>query len=373
MSDNYIDHLDEIIQKGFSLIDNICNDFTHGNNYYDSYHESLFVMIKSEFGSLKTVYDLVKTKKYKDCFIMLRSTFETMLFFWLVVEGKKYIEDKLYIMKSDIKDKKEARDATIEMWRKGIEDKDPNYKNIISIKEKDDDKFIATVELEGNYERNDKTHTGEFIPQYWFVLTGRYDPYVNFVSKLSSIKNANVFDDEAMKEHIKLQNELYKKYFRIGSIIENLILNEFVSEKQSDYIKVHYNFLSGYTHPTKERFRFVTSNIIGPNVKVPDEIVSEQILLYICRFQYHFIKILVKKFQKYNPKALTGPYEKFIGDADKATAYFWFIDNEPTKYDKEVSERKKIAAKNMGKNPQDIIIYYENPLERLQSLKHYLI
>ena len=103
---------------------------------------------------------------------------------------------------------------------------------------------------------------------------------------------------------------------------------------------------------------------------VPDEIITEQIWLYICRIQYLLLKILIERIDNYNPKANTEKYKTLMQKLEHGSSYFWFIDNEPTSYDRFVSEQnKKFALKFGSLIPDDIIMYYENPLQRLQSFK----
>ena len=88
-------------------------------------------------------------------------------------------------------------------------------------------------------------------------------------------------------------------------------------------------------------FQF-TENATGYiKTDIPNEIVTEQIWLYICRIQFIFLKILLERIDKYNPKASTEKYKQLIEKLNLNTSYFWFIDNEPTKYDLFSSEQSK--------------------------------
>ena len=82
------------------------------------------------------------------------------------------------------------------------------------------------------------------------------------------------------------------------------------------------------------------------------------------------LKILIARIEKYNPKADLQKYRDFMNKTNENTSYFWFIDNEPTKYDIEMSEQNKKFAQRFGeKKPDDVTMYYEDPIQRLKYFK----
>ena len=370
-SENMISILQNLADEGFDIIENIKGDSTQGLSTADLYYDYLFEMIRSEFDSLESIEDLVEEKKFKDCFTLLRTRLEVLLFFWLMVHGKKYrFLRTLTITTEESSTPKEARDKTLEQWREGKKAKKPNYENIISMEAFEDDKIKVLYEWEGLYDKQDKKLEGYYIPWYFFVLTEHYNQYVRFNSELPSIKTGSMIPKERAERHLHEQSVLYSKYIYIDAIIKNLALNNLVTDIQTDYIKVHYNFLSSYVHPTKEMFQFIERYSGFISSDVPDEIVTEQIWLYVCRIQYLLLKILLERIDNYNPKADTEKYKTLIQKLEHASSYFWFIDNEPTSYDRFVSEQnKKFALKFGSRIADEVIMYYENPLQRLQSFK----
>lgn len=373
-SGDIIPNLHALAHEGFAIIKNIDGDATKDLNVADLYYDYLFEMIRSEFESLESVSLLLEKNKIKDCFTLLRTIFEVLLVFWLMVHGKKYRLPRTYtITPKTTQNPREARDLTFEKWIKGKKENDPHYKNIIDIQLVGEDKIGVTYEWEGIYDKEDKEQTGYFIPQYFFVISEHYNPFVRFNADLPSIKVGSLLSDEKIKEQVKRQAIFYSKYIHIDSIIRNLILNNLVSETQEDYIRIHYNFLSNYVHPTKEMFQFTKPSSGFIKSDIPDRIIHEQIWLYICRIQYLFLKILLERIETYNPKAEIEKYQNHMTNLNTATSYFWFIDNEPTPYDVHVSEQtKKMAEKFTGRKHSDLVMYYEDPLRRLHQLKSWL-
>jgi len=358
--------------KGFELIKKIATDSRHGLEIQNTYYDYLFDIIQSGFESLESVSKLALEGKFKDSFTILRSVFETTLFFWLMVHGKKYRLSTTYKIKpKERHSSKETRDNTLQKWRELKKSHHSSFEDILQMQPEGEDKIKVSYEYEGMYEDNDKNRTGEFIPFYWSVLAQHYDQFSKFNLNLPSIKTGNIFDEKKNKETSVEQNTLYSKYMHIDAIIKNLVLNNLISKTQEDYVRIHYNFLSSYTHPTKEMFQFKRENTAGfITSDIPEDVIKEQILLYICRLQYHLLKILLERIEKYNPNAKIQDYKDHINILDSITSHFWFIDNNPTKYDITVSEQMKRMAKTFaGKETDEIIMYYENPLQRLCNLK----
>ena len=360
-----------IANKGFKIIKEIDHDSRYGLKIQDMYYDDLFDIIKSEFESLDSITELVMKRKFKDSLIILRSVFEMMLFYWLVIHGKKYRFLQIFTVISNKENTpKKARDETIKKWRKLKKEKNLKFEKVIDMQEEGENKIKVLSEYEGMYERNDIEETGEIIPFYWAVLTDHYNQNVKFNSELPSIKIGKSIDEKRIKENLIKQNTIYSKYIHIDAIIKNLVLNNLISKIEEDHIRVHYNFLSGFTHPTKMRFQFKRNNTPGfLAIDVSDEIITEQIMLYVCKFQYHLLGILLEKIKKYNSKANIEKYISHIETLKKITLDFWFIHDEPTKYDIVQSEQRKRLSKNLTCKNEELTVYYENPLIRLKNMK----
>ena len=352
------------------MIKSIDEDLTIGVEVYDTYNDRLFDTIKSEFQSMESTLNLMHVNNYKDSFIILRSIFETLLYFWLMVKGNKYRFTREWtITPKEGHTVKEGRDLTYEQWYRDWKAGVENYNNVISMQKKSEDKILLTRELVGLFEEKD-TEKKKIYPFYTFVLSDHYDPSITFTADLPSIKEGSLNPDLTAKS-VSEQKTIYHNYIRIDAIIKNLILNNIITYIQKDYVIVHYNFLSHYVHQSKYAIQDFTKNIsIYRRRQISSEIVDEQVLLYVCSMQSILLKTIIDKFEKENSKASIQKYKELIFELNDKTKHFWFIDNEPTLYDKCLSDIRKQSVEQFTKQSKnDIVLYYKDPLERLQKMK----
>lgn len=360
-------------------------------------HEMIvfFQFFYSQFSSMGSVLLLLKESKYKDCFIILRSIFESYLFLLQMIKGKVYKVSREYaIIPNPGNTKKDARDKTLENWKgEWKKGEKPEYKDIVGIDPKGEDKIIVTYKWEGLYEEKDINHKGYWISRYFFAFE-EYSPELRFLSHLPTIAAGDWMHDVTLRlqeEH----KEIYHHAFYFNSIIENLKGNELINDEQKDRILVHYNFLSSFTHPTRNMIdSFGDPRVVyikGYENKIivdrekgtvtrnnayskhETKIIEEQILLYICKLQMLFISLILEFFVKLSSNSdWSKKYFALVKQLEEATKDFWFIFEEPTEFDIKESKMQKMWAKGREKEvPKDIVIYYKNPLERLKKLKSY--
>lgn len=204
----------------------------------------------SELDSLISILSMVDGRGYKECMILLRSILEKFLYFWLMFEGRKYRWTHHYFIEPRTsKTRKEARDKTLELWNNLKKSGDPKYQNWQIQAGRKDNVIIVTSEEEGMFVEENGKRTGEIIPIY-NVLLEEYQPKIKHLSDIenmvNSIENRSDFDKIVLKQDL-----LYNRYFYINNIYRNLKLNNLVDDFQLNIIRVHYNFLSQYVHPSK--------------------------------------------------------------------------------------------------------------------------
>ncbi|MDC8451668.1 MAG: hypothetical protein LV477_02015 [Candidatus Nitrosotalea sp.] len=361
-----------MITQSLQISESITIDLSPIAEVYDLGNEILFDTIKSELQTLKVVMDLVNKGNFKECFIILRAIFELMLYFWLMLEGEKYKLQHTYTIQPDPEqDIKTARDETYAKWLQSWKEKKDGYEAITHIQAIDTDKIRVQYEYEGLYEEKDKQKTGKIVPFYVFVLTDHYSQSLRFNAELPSIKAGDMFPD-ITENMIKDQKQLYHNYIYFEAILKNLLLNELITKAQRDYIIIHYNFLSRYVHPSIHAITQFTTNakFYKRHDQYPDDIVKEQVLLYVARIICKLISITLKRFEKECNPIGVEKFKTLVSQLDFASSYFWFFDNEPLPFDKSVSEIKKNSVESITKKEsEDLIIYYEDPIERLYNLK----
>lgn len=369
-----INELLKIVKETLELVKEIENDTTYRTKKSKDEHITFFKIFYSQFDSIQSVLILLKENKYRDCLILLRTIFETYFFLWLMMEGRRYRETReFHIIPNSWSTKSEARDKTFEKWQKDKRDNAEKYKDIIDIKKGHaEDVITVTYEWEGLYEEKDVERKGEIVTKYFFAFT-EYNPEIKHLASLPTILAGDLYPDISLKQQ-KDHKRLYHHYFYIESIVKNLRLNKLIIPEQDDRIWVHYNFLSMFTHTTNKgmvKLGDPRSLYLQPNRKY-DEVVSELILLYLCALQSMYISTIIRYFKNKSDGEWYRPYEKQIEKLNNATKDFWFILNEPTDFDINESEQKKrwLRGRKMEVN-EDLVIYYTDPIERLNKLKLY--
>jgi hypothetical protein len=341
---------------------------------------------------MDSVLILLEKNKYKECFIILRSILESYLFLLQMMKCKIYKNSREYtIIPNPGSTKEEARNNTLKKWKNEWKNGEKTeYKDIISINPKHNDKIIITYEWTGFYEEKDTKEEGYWISRYFFAFE-EYSHEIRFLSDLPTIAAGDWMFD--VTESIKKEHEkIYHHVFYIDSIIKNLKNNNLINAEQEDRIRVHYSFLSSFTHPTKNIISYfgdprivytkgveekitigengITKNYIYS--KYEKKIIEEQILLYICKLHMLFISLVIDFFEPLSSNSnWSKKYSIFTRQLEEATRDFWFIFDNPTEFDIYDSEMRKtrLNEKQKTKIPKDLILYYTNPLERLTNLK----
>jgi len=357
-----INELEELAKQGCRISEDLHFDLTFGQKVANMYDSDLFDFLTSEFQTMDSIIELTNSGKFKDAFILLRTIFEMLLYFWLMVEAEIYYTPRILTAKAENgKSAQEIRDSVFERWDKKKREGDKKYQHIIKMKKIGNDAFEVIYRNSGLY-----GDSGEMIPAYYFLLQESYNP-TEKLADLDSIKEGEIHSNDKIT---KFQKDLYKFNFTFSSIIFNLLENKLISKPQDDYIKVHYNFLSKFVHPTKDASN---PNFQSKRRGYPDaseETIKELIYLYLCRFEYNFFKIIINRFKKENKRAKIEKYNSLMHKLNHSSNHFWFFDNKPTPFDLDISNARKHLKRSIKKKPvSDIIIYYEDPLIRLKQLR----
>jgi hypothetical protein len=324
----------------------------------------------SELDTLSTVIDILKVKKYKECFILLRTVLEKFLFFWLMFEGKKYRHPMFYtITRQTSRTDREARDSALERWKNEWSNGDENFKEVLSIQPgKADNVIIVLYEHTGEYLRQSGILTEEIIPIYNKILE-QYNPDSAHIGDLRFIGNFIQNSDE----NIGLQKAIYHNFFYIKNIFRNLLINKLVNDEQLNKIKTHYNFLSKYTHVGMDSVDvWKETNSAYSQYNYGEEVYEKLISLYVTRFCYLYLKIYVNGYESEQNASRSLKYKQMVHELNILSNDLWFFDNEPTEYDAKNSEYLKQIVRARNSNPDpDQFIYYDNPLERTKNLLNY--
>jgi len=350
-------------------ITTIEKNLTRGKKVWEAYEETYFECVKSEFQLLDSVMKLCKDGRIKDCFVLLRSGFEMSLYFRLMTDGEIYQFDRIWnIVPLPSNSNPTARDQTYQMWMKNWKSGSELYRDVLRITKVGNESIMTTYQLRGLYDSKDVEKKGTVIPWYLAVV-GEYDADIRFLSTLPSISAGDPFPEITSKRKI-VQDLYHKRYFTFESIVRNLLLNELVTEQQAEIIRIHYNYLSSFVHPSNRSIK----PMLGDSyfAKTAPLFSPWLVLLYICRISLTLLRSIILRFKRTNAQAETEVHDKIIKRLENATLYFWYIDNDPTEADLRFSNSQKLARPELNSN-NTTVIYNSDPLERLQWLGNELL
>lgn len=357
-------------------IDKIHEDILYGYSLNVDIDDRRAAFLLTEFDSLVHVLELIESKGYKEALILIRSSFEKFFYFWLMLEGKKYRWTmRHYIQRSTSSTDREARDITLEKWREAKKRGDPLYTEVIDIQPgKEENVIVTNYEWTGLEVKKDGKPTGELVPIYNFMVY-EYESNVRFLTGLSSIMEGEKYPDIRKKEE-QTQKMIYHQFINFDNILRNLLLNGLIDESQKEMIVVHYNFLSSHVHVGKEsietwlyynpRYEFYR------NSKVDEKVIAELVFLYVAKLMHLYLKAMITHYKVKNTKFNPTKYDSIINELDTFSKDFWFIDNEPSEFDKKDSTHRKSMRDAMsGEKKLDTVdvLYYENPLTRLNVMR----
>jgi hypothetical protein len=168
-------------------------------------------------------------------------------------------------------------------------------------------------------------------------------------------------------------NQIYHNFFYIENIFRNLLINNLVDKNQLKKIRVHYNFLSKYTHTGTENIKIWndSNNSISGSRYYDEQVYQKLIGLYTIKLFYLYLNIYVNgyKCQNYFQSI---KYNQIIKELQSLSNDVWFFDDEPTEFDiKNTEYLKQVRNANDSDPVSDEFIYYNNPLGRMKNLLLY--
>jgi len=310
-------------------------------------------LFESQLDILKTIKELVSQNKYVEAFILNRTVFENYFLISLMIKGIRYVRKYLVPLKSY----KSQKQAYYELTKELTQQIEEGRKDIVSFKPV---KKHAQIEIvhRGLY----SSEGDKLIPIYYFIFQ-EYDPVRHRIDKFKSIVSKDIFP-EYIEKWQKTHKSLYEIYLGFENILKAAILNELITEEQKIRIKIHYNFLSGFTHLTNRGFNLTKSNDWRSNIHY----LLELNFLYILRILRLYLLLMIDFFSNTDHEVQN--VEKliiYLDEIGKKYDYFWFIYNQPSKYDYWRYQTSKEFHAKRGKLLDEKIPYYKDPFERLKG------
>jgi len=234
---------------------------------------------------------------------------------------------------------------------------------------------IRVVDDQGN-------DTGVVVPYYSYAWH-QYRPNVHHLAKpgvqRELLPEWTILKSTRAKLTDMRHRDFYLKLFTFDSMLRNLRWNGVLNQKTAARVTVHYNFLSGFTHSTKDAIR-----LSQPWNSFPtrgDDIAynhykSELALLYVCHLLAMHLELAIYYFQRWRPlhvKNIRKTYRSLCRQVNQDFGFFWFIFNAPHYFDKyQQANRKSDSQKGIVYRPEHIrngdVRYYDDPLNRLRQL-----
>jgi len=304
-------------------------------------------LFESQVKISETIQDLAKGGKFAEAFILNRTLFENYLLICLILKGTKYV------LKYEVPvNPGETAQEAYDRLTKKLKDR----KDIVSFRPIKKYRRIEVVHR-GLYSKEGDSLT----PVYYFVFQ-RYHPISHWVGKIKSIASKD-FSPETTAAWQKKHESLYKTYFGFRNLVKAGILNGILTDEQQVRVRVHYNFLSAFTHLTKMGF-----DLAMPYEKWKhNHYLLELNLLYVLRILRLYLLLLIEVFS--NTQHSIRNVDQLVADLEslgRKYDYFWFIYNDPSEYDYWSFQTIKAHRHRKGEKLKEEIPYYKDPYHRLR-------
>jgi len=187
---------------------------------------------------------------------------------------------------------------------------------------------------------------------------------------------------ERLKEWASRNRSTYRRFLRWSAIIDNLQLNELMSNRQALELETHYRFLSAFTHATTAGYRALDRQRRSSGAQsLHEHLLGELVLLYVSAIgatELRSFTTYVDARPQLELRTRTD-VERVVSAAVQAIGYFWFPRlGSPVSYDffEEANRRAypngRFERDEHAPRPEEIpgadVSYYANPLGRLEQL-----
>lgn len=318
---------------------------------------------------LEGVRRLVNCCAYPSALSLLRTCLEHHLIDHLVLLGRRYVTVHRNVTEEDF-------DAMLAEYESGV----PHAVDICARPTRSNKGHVRIVR-EGHRVTTPDGDQGYTISPIYFVLQ-RHQPFVGRPSD-QSLLDDGILDLEAQVEQAHRQRKLWHQNLSWSSITASLVTNEFYSEKEMLQWEVHYRFLSAFTHATTTGYEQVHSRLeMHSDPRAFDHYSHELAMLYVNALGSRELDVLIAMAAN-PPKVGLRDRDRLVALGRRArdlASVLWLPRDDPHAFDRrdvadrqtwiayrqtrDLNEARGIAAQH-GEPPDDVPLYYSNPLERL--------
>lgn len=180
---------------------------------------------------------------------------------------------------------------------------------------------------------------------------------------------------EQQRESSERSAGIWNQFLTWSAIRDNLVLNDFYTEREAGRLQAHYGFLSAFGHPSDSGYRMVDHQ--GGRC----HFCTELAVLYMGTLAAIEMVALVAHCAPKMDALEVERYRNMIAGVHRASAHLWFPPGEPTEWDRH-QVVLQMHAENIGTAPfgrpmvdpesltDEQIPYYADPLKRLIALHH---
>lgn len=299
----------------------------------DMFHYDLVDFVNFRLETVDSCKLLIDSDKVADSLALNRSLMENYLIFILMCRGNKYIR------LGNFKGVKGTMDEILEQERQKV-----GKDSLLSVEPYPDLRRHLLYIFEGL--RPKGKPDAQPVPYHHFL----YKEFRPEEFRLDSEDYFTYYDEpddvkEVQKKARKQQSDMYSRYLSYDAIVKSLIVNDIVDDRAALRINAHYTFLGTFLHPTADAFRnlhernnhhdFVTR--IG--LEQPLSKVSKLLAYtYTIHNAIGILNELAAKLDdapsEYFTESGTGSIKALIERLEAEYSFFWYVFNEPSKYDK---------------------------------------
>lgn len=287
-----------------------------------------------------------------------------------------HLLDRLLLLASRYEETLRPEDTSlVEAWERDWSERIEKWTaSVVSVERTRDRRGLRIVRV-GHDVLDDKGEVAERISPYWAAMQ-HYDAFVGHPDLQAEV--VEPFDDlDSRQARARRNQTLYSSYLRWSSICRNLELNELVDSGWVVQLKVHYSFLSAFTHATDSAYhRFRAPTLGGLDAA---HLAEELALLYAASIAIGEVDTW-GNYAADRPNLLSPPSASVTDAVDvlrETIGYFWFLGGHPQAFDRcQEANRRAHPLLTSGQPPTvrpddlpiDGIGYYPDPMDRLRRL-----
>lgn len=308
---------------------------------------------------------------YREAYNAIRMAFEGYFLLRLITTCDKY--EFRWIVRRSKSDR--SLDQAVGRAEKAI--RDAAGPELLSLKRTAKDTLVAIrrgvpiVDDEGR-------PTGRTLPFYYGAWK-QYRPEEHHLSALERYLDREWAIAKRRRASRKdpRHRQFYRDYFTFDAMVDKLRLNGALTKKTATRVRVHYNFLSGFSHTTHRSIERILSIKMYRGTPVSlsyNHYHNELALLYVCHLAGMFLDLALIYFARWKIAVKEAHTYRSLADrVELEYGYFWFIFNGPHPYDRyNDANRLSDYRKKKFVRPEDVkdsqVRYYEDPLNRIREL-----